>query len=128
MSGQSSTFINLGPPLPSPSTLSILSPQHPLRTLMPSFPHIPFPVGTDGPGRNEHIHLVLWICKDSGQLLNHLPPGKTKRVEALARTLPVFLIVELSLVPPTSELHPLKVRSMAPFCRWFLQLLLPVML
>ena len=40
MSGQSSTFINLGPPLPSPSTLSILSPQHPLRNtdaLLPSY-------------------------------------------------------------------------------------------
>lgn len=68
MSGQSSTFKNLGPPLPSPSTLSILSLQHPLRTLMPSFPHIPFPVGTDGPGRNEHIHLCYGFAKTQDNL------------------------------------------------------------
>lgn len=95
---------------------------------MPSFPRIPFSVGTDRPGRNEHIHLVLQICKDSKQPLNHLPSRKTKKMEALAGTLPVSLIVELSLVPPASELHPLEVRSMAPFCRCFLQLLLLVML
>lgn len=91
VSGQSSSFISL--PLP-PSTSCNLSPNT-LRNAEALIPSYSFPHGTQITLGNmrQHVQGALCICKGSWQTLNYLPQGKTKRMEKLKVTLPLFLLV-----------------------------------